>query len=63
MSIPNLNDGIVIFSDAGNVMFTSTGEILDNKKIIRKHKINKNIIHSKFNDMRQYNKSDFWDRL
>lgn len=63
MSLPNLNDGIVIFSDTGNVMFTSTGEIVDNKKTIRKHKINKNIVHEKFNDMRQYTTSDFWDRF
>lgn len=63
MSLPNLNDGIVIFSDTGNVMFTSTGEILDNKKSIRKHKINKNIVHEKFNEMRQYTTNDFWDRF
>ena len=63
MSLPNLNDGIVIFSDTGNVMFTSTGEIINNKKTIRKHKINKNIIHESFNKMRQYNTVDFWDKL
>lgn len=63
MPLPNLNNGIVIFSDTGNVMFTSTGEIVDNKKSIRKHKINKNIIHEKFNDMRQYTNNDFWDRF
>lgn len=63
MSLQNLNDGIVIFSDMGNVMFTSTGEVLDNKKPIRKHKINKNIVHGIFNEMRKLNDNEYWDKF
>ena len=65
MNLQNMNDGIVIFSDVGNVMFTSTGEIIDTKKAPRKHKINKSIIHENFNKMREFNDKDneFWDRF
>lgn len=63
MNLQNLNDGIVIFSDTGNVMFTSTGEIVENKKTVRKHKINKNIVHKNFDLMREYTDNDFWDRF
>jgi len=65
MNLQGIYDGIVIFSEVGNVMFTSTGEIVDNKKAPRKHKINKNIIHEIFNKMRNYNDKDneFWDRF
>jgi len=63
MNLQNLNDGIVIFSDRGNVMFTSTGEIVESKKTVRKHKINKNIVHKKFDLMREYTDNDFWDRF
>ena len=65
MNLQAMNDGIVIFSDVGNVMFTSTGKIVDIKKAPRKHKINRNIIHENFNKMREINDKDneFWDRF
>lgn len=59
----DFNDGIVIFSDTGNVMFTSVGGIIENKKSLRKHKINKHIIHKCFDNMREYTECEYWDRF
>lgn len=56
----DFNDGIVIFSDTGNIMFTSVGGIVENKKTMRKHKINKNVIHPCFENMKEFTNDEFW---
>lgn len=57
------SDGIVIFSTEGNIMFSSTGEITSAKKAPRKHRIHKNITNKVFEDMRKFNKEEFWDNI
>jgi hypothetical protein len=55
------NDGIVIFCAKGGVMFTSAGEIDTQSKKVRKHNKNRAIVHQVFEDMREFNKSPYWD--
>ena len=63
MNNTKMNDGIVVYCSKGNIMFTSTGEIIENKKPLRKHKINKNIVYSIFDEMRELNDSEFWEKI
>jgi len=57
------SDGIVIFSTEGNIMFSSTGEITNIRKAPRKHRIHKNITNKIFEEMRKFNKEEFWDNI
>jgi hypothetical protein len=64
MALNSMSDGIIIYSNTGNIMFTSTGEIIESKKSLRKHKINKNIVHESFHNMREFVTDDeFWDKF
>lgn len=58
-----ISDGIVIYSTKGDIMFSSTGEIISRKKAPRKHRIHKNITNQVFEDMRKYNDNEFWDSI
>lgn len=58
-----ISDGIVIYSTKGNIMFSSTGEIKDAKKAPRKHRIHKNITNKTFDELRKFNKEEFWDNV
>ena len=55
--------GIVIYSTKGDIMFSSTGEITGHKKPPRKHRSQRNIAHKIFEDMRAFNKEEFWDNV
>lgn len=57
------NDGIVIFSKKGEVMFTSAGEIDLTQTKIRKHTKSKSVVHQIFEDMKEHNNSSYWDEL
>ena len=57
------NDGIVIYSTSGSVMFSSNGDILDTKKPPRKHRVQKNITNKSFDLMRKINDEEFWDNI
>lgn len=59
----NIQDGMVIYSSQGNIMFSSAGEIITEKKPPRKHRIQKNIINHDFDKMREFNKEEFWDNI
>lgn len=56
-------EGIVVYCTKGNIIFSSTGEIIQSEKPIRKHKINRSIIHQVFEDMKQFEKSEYWINL
>lgn len=48
-----MNEGIVVYSNKGDIIFTSTGEI----KVVEKKKIrhHKNVIHQIFENLKKYN--------
>ena len=46
-------EGIVVYCTKGNVIFSSTGEIINNEKSIRKHRINRSIIFPVFEEMKE----------
>lgn len=56
-------EGIVVYCTKGNIIFSSTGEIIKSEKPIRKHKINRSVIHNVFEDMKQFEKSEYWLNL
>jgi len=56
-------EGMVIYSTSGNIMFSSTGEIINNNKVPRKHRVQKKIANKHFEDMRKFNSEYFWDNI
>tara|TARA_R110002126_G_scaffold225790_1_gene370610 strand:- start:2564 stop:3397 length:834 start_codon:yes stop_codon:yes gene_type:complete len=56
-------EGIVVYCTKGNVIFSSTGEIINNEKSIRKHRINRSIIFPVFEEMKELETSTFWLNL
>ena len=56
-------EGIVVYCTKGNIIFSSTGEIIRSEKPIRKHKINRSVIHHVFEDMKKFEKSEYWLNL
>jgi len=56
-------EGIVVYCTKGNVIFSSTGEIINTEKSIRKHKINRSIIFPVFEEMKQLETNTFWLNL
>jgi hypothetical protein len=56
-------EGIVVYCTKGNVIFSSTGEIINTEKSIRKHKINRSIIFPVFDEMKQFETNTFWLNL
>lgn len=56
----SLNDGITIFCTKGNLIFSSSGEIIVEDKKSRKHVKNKSVIYPFFEDMKEYNENSYW---
>lgn len=56
-------EGIVVYCTKGNVIFSSTGEIINTEKSIRKHKINRSIIFPVFDEMKKQETNTFWLNL
>jgi hypothetical protein len=56
-------EGIVVYCNHGNVMFSSTGELIQSKQSVRKHRVNKSIIYKEYQDMRELEKDEFWRDL
>ena len=56
----NVSEGIVVYCTKGNVIFSSTGEIVQNTKNVRKHKVNRSIIFSEFEEMKKFEKLEYW---
>lgn len=57
------SEGIVVYCTKGNVIFSSTGEIINTEKSVRKHKINRSIIFPVFEGIKQYETDNFWLNL
>lgn len=57
------SEGIVVYCTKGNVIFSSTGEIINNEKTVRKHKINRSIIFKVFDEMKKFETNTFWLNL
>lgn len=57
------SEGIVVYCTKGNVMFSSTGEIIESKQNVRKHKVNKNIINECFEKMKNFTEDIYWRSL
>ena len=53
-------EGIVVYSTKGNVMFSSTGELIPNNNKLRKHNIRKNIMFPEFEKMKEDEDEEFW---
>ena len=56
-------EGIVVYCTRGNVIFSSTGEIINNNKGLRKHKLNRSIIFPEFQEMKKIETSEYWSNL
>ncbi len=57
------SEGIVVYCTKGNVIFSSTGEIISTEKSVRKHKINRSIIFPIFDNMKKLETDSFWLNL
>jgi len=57
------SEGIVVYCTKGNVIFSSTGEIINTEKSVRKHKINRSIIFPVFDGIKKYETDTFWLNL
>ncbi len=57
------SEGIVVYCTKGNVIFSSTGEIINTEKSVRKHKINRSIIFPIFDNMKKLETDSFWINL
>lgn len=53
-------EGIVVYCSRGNVMFSSTGELIQTKQSVRKHRVNKSIVYPEFQEMRVLEQDEFW---
>ena len=59
----NKGEGIVVYCTKGNVIFSSTGELIQSKQSVRKHRVNKAIIYKEFQEMKELESSEFWKNL
>ena len=59
----NKGEGIVVYCTKGNVIFSSTGELIQTKQSVRKHRVNKAIIYNEFQDMKDLETDEFWKNL
>lgn len=59
----NKGEGIVVYCTKGNVIFSSTGELIQTKQSVRKHRVNKAIIYKEFQDMKDLETDEFWKNL
>jgi len=57
------SEGIVVYCTKGNVIFSSTGEIINTEKSVRKHKINRSVIFPVFDGIKKYETNNFWLNL
>ena len=46
-------EGIVVYCTRGNVIFSSTGELIETKQSVRKHRVNKSIIYNELQVIRK----------
>ena len=53
-------EGIVVYCTKGNVIFSSSGDLLHSKQNVRKHKINKSIIHPVFQNLKDLESNEYW---
>ena len=56
-------EGIVVYCTKGNVIFSSTGELIQSKQSVRKHRVNKSIIYKEFQEMRELETDEFWKNI
>ena len=56
-------EGIVVYCTRGNVIFSSTGELIETKQSVRKHRVNKSIIYNEFQEMRELENDEFWKNV
>lgn len=56
-------EGIVVYCTKGTVLFSSTGELIQNKQSVRKHRVNKSIVYNEFQEMKDLEKDDYWKNL
>jgi len=59
----NKGEGIVVYCTKGNVIFSSTGDLIQTKQSVRKHRVNKAIIYNEFQEMKELEKDEFWKNL
>ena len=59
----NKGEGIVVYCTKGNVIFSSTGELIQTKQSVRKHRVNKAVIYNEFQDMKELETDEFWKNL
>ena len=59
----NNGEGIVVYCTKGNVIFSSTGELIQSKQSVRKHRVNKAIIYKEFQEMKELENDEFWKNL
>ena len=59
----NNGEGIVVYCTKGNVIFSSTGELIQTKQNLRKHRVNKAIIYNEFQEMKEIENDEFWKNL
>lgn len=53
-------EGIVVYCTKGKVLFSSTGALLQGEQSVRKHKVNKSIVHSVFQDLKELETNEYW---
>ena len=56
-------EGIVVYCTKGTVLFSSTGELIQNKQSVRKHRVNKSVIYNEFQEMKELEEDDYWKNL
>lgn len=59
----NKGEGIVVYCTKGNVIFSSTGELIQTKQSVRKHRVNKAVIYNEFQEMKDIEEDEFWKNL
>lgn len=63
MEQDNLDNGIVVYCTKGNVMFNSSGELVQNVKKVRRNKTSRITSHHAFLNMLEYTDSEFWIKI
>lgn len=63
MEQDNLDNGIVVYCTKGNVMFNSSGELVENVVKVRRNKTSRNTYYQVFLDMVEFTNSEFWTKI
>ena len=63
MEQDNLDNGIVVYCTKGNVMFNSSGELVENIVKVRRNKTSRNTYYQVFLDMIEFTTSEFWTKI